>query len=61
MEADSLISGFFFSFLLLTGGAIAGIAIAGAVLCAALIGGLIWWKKSKTSGETKVFLETQPA
>ena len=60
MEADGLIS-VFFSFLLLTGGAIVGISIAGAGLCGALIGGLIWLKYRKRSGETKVFLETQPA
>ena len=51
----------FFSFLLLTGGEIAGISIAGAGLCLVLIGVLIWLKYRKRSGETKVFLETQLA
>ena len=64
IEADSLIS-VFFSFLLLIGGEIAGIAIAG-VLGVLICGALVWYivrccKKSKTSAETKVFLETQPA
>ena len=56
---------FFFSFLLLTGGVIAAIGI-GAVLGVLIFGALVWYiirccKKSKTSAETKVFLETQPA
>ena len=64
MEGDSLIP-VYFSFLLLTGWAIAGIII-GVIFFIVLIVALIWiikrwYKKSKTSIEIKVSLETQPA
>ena len=64
MEDDSLIP-VYFSFLLLTGWEITGIVLG--VLCfIVLIVILIWciirsYKKSKTSAEIKVSLETQPA
>ena len=73
MEVDSLISVFFFSFLLLTEGAIAGIVVG--LFALVILVFLIWYcccyKKSKTKpkdkhkdkdeAEKKVFLETQPA
>ena len=64
MEGDSLIP-VYFSFLLLIGWAIAGIVVG--VLCFIVLTVILiwciirWCKKSKTSAEIKVSLETQPA
>ena len=66
MEGDSLIP-VYFSFLLLTGGEIAGISVGALVgfivLILILICGIkhCCGKKSTKSAEIKVSLETQPA
>ena len=64
MEGDSLIP-VYFSFLLLTGGEIAGISVGALVgfivLILILICCIKHGKKSTKSAEIKVSLETQPA